>query len=154
MEYKDERKRLTSCKKTQTFYQKFFPLFWPSNLWPPSSWNLNPLDYAIWDVLENKTNATSHPNIGLLKTATEDQMSEEFILKVCKLFQRCVDTIKKKMVAILSKFTVLCLSSYFAYFFKLKLILFLKESFIIILEYSEFCFHTLNTASEKKIIYF
>ena len=27
--------------------------------------NLNPLDYAIWGILENKTNATSHPNIGL-----------------------------------------------------------------------------------------
>ncbi len=28
------------------------------------SQDLNPLDYAIWGVLENKTNATSHPNIG------------------------------------------------------------------------------------------
>ena len=42
------------------------------------------------------------------------------------------------MVAILNKFTVLCLSSYFVvYFLKLKLILFYKKmSFIIILEYS------------------
>ena len=42
-----------------------------------------PLDYAIWDILEDKT--TSHPNIGLLKTASEEEwnkMSEEFILKV------------------------------------------------------------------------
>ena len=46
-----------------------------------------PLDYAIWGVLENKTNATSHPNIGSLKTATEEEwnkMSEELILKACK----------------------------------------------------------------------
>ena len=27
--------------------------------------DLNPLDYTQWGVLENKTNATSHPNIGL-----------------------------------------------------------------------------------------
>ena len=43
-----------------------------------------PLDYAIWGVLENKTNATSHPNIGSLKIAIEEEcnkMSEEFILK-------------------------------------------------------------------------
>ena len=26
--------------------------------------DLNPLYYAIWGVLENKTNTTSHPNIG------------------------------------------------------------------------------------------
>ena len=47
---------------------------------------LNPLDYVIWCILENKTNVTSHQNIGLLKTAIEEEwnkMSEEFILKAC-----------------------------------------------------------------------
>ena len=76
----------------------------------------NPFDYTIWGVWESKTNTTSHSNIGSLKTAIEEEwykMSEEFILKVCKLFRRHVDTIIEKMVAILSKFTVLCLSSYF-----------------------------------------
>ena len=33
--------------------------------------DLNPLDYAIWSILENKTNTTSHPNIGSLKTSIE-----------------------------------------------------------------------------------
>ena len=28
--------------------------------------------YTIWVVLENKTNATSHPNIGSLKTAIKE----------------------------------------------------------------------------------
>ena len=56
------------------------------SLWPSLSPDLHPLDYTIWDVLENKTYATSHPNIGLLKTAIEEEwnkMSEEFILKAC-----------------------------------------------------------------------
>ena len=60
----------------------------------------NPLDYAIWGVLENKTNATSQPNIGSLKTAIEEEwnkMSEEFILKACKLFRKLVDTIVSKV---------------------------------------------------------
>ena len=42
-------------------------------------------------VLENKTNATSHPNIGSLKTAIEkewNKMSEEFILKACWYYKR------------------------------------------------------------------
>ena len=59
------------------------------SLWLPSSPDHNPLDYTKWGILENKTNATSHPNIGLLKTAIEEEwnkMSEEFILKVCKSF--------------------------------------------------------------------
>ena len=33
------------------------------SFWPPSSVDLAPLDYAIWGILENKTNATSHPNL-------------------------------------------------------------------------------------------
>ena len=57
---------------------------------------LNPLDYTVWGVLENKTNATSHSNMGSFKTANEEEwnkMSEEFILKACKMFWRRVDTI-------------------------------------------------------------
>ena len=53
-------------------------------LWPPSSPDHNPFYYAICSILENQTNATSHPNIGLLKTAIEEEwnkMSEEFVLK-------------------------------------------------------------------------
>ena len=35
--------------------------------------DFNPLDYAIWGVLENKINAISHQNIGSLKTDMEDE---------------------------------------------------------------------------------
>ena len=35
--------------------------------------DLNPLDYTIWGVEENKTNETSHLNIGSLKTAIEEE---------------------------------------------------------------------------------
>ena len=51
--------------------------------------DLNPLDYAIWDVLENKTNATCHPNIGSLKTAIGKEWnwtSEESVLKASKRY--------------------------------------------------------------------
>ena len=67
--------------------------------WIPSGSDLNLLDYAIWGVLENKTNATSHLNIGSLKTANKEkwnEMSEEFILKACKSFRKRVDTIIEK----------------------------------------------------------
>ena len=37
---------------------------------------LNPLDYAIRDVLEGKTNTTSNPNIGSLKTAFEEEWNK------------------------------------------------------------------------------
>ena len=36
--------------------------------------DLNPFDYAIWGIVENKTkNAISHPNIGSLKTTVEKE---------------------------------------------------------------------------------
>ena len=58
---------------------------------------LNPLHYAIWRVLENKTNATSYLNIGSLKTEEEwNKISEEFILKTCKTSRRRIDTIMEK----------------------------------------------------------
>ena len=43
------------------------------SLWPRSSPDINPLDYAISGVLENKTNATAHSNSGSLKTAIEEK---------------------------------------------------------------------------------
>ena len=83
--------------------------------------DLNSLDYPIWDILENKINSTSHPIIGLLKTAIEEEwnkISEEFILKACKSFWRYVDIITgKKMVAILRKFTVLYIPFYCVIYF-------------------------------------
>ena len=71
-------------------------------LWSPSSPDLNPFDCAIWGILEEekkKTNATSHANIGSLKTAIEEEwnkISEEFILRTCKSFRGCVDKIIEK----------------------------------------------------------
>ena len=35
--------------------------------------NLNPLGYAIWGVLENKSNATSHSNINSFKIVIEEE---------------------------------------------------------------------------------
>ena len=48
--------------------------------------DLNLLDYAMWGVLGNKTNATFNQN----------KVSEEFILKASKSFWRRVDTIVEK----------------------------------------------------------
>ena len=58
-----------------------------------------PLIMLYGGISKNKTSATSHPNIGLLKTAIEEEwnkMSEEFIFKACKSFQKHVNTIIEK----------------------------------------------------------
>ena len=111
-------------------------------------WDLNSLDYAIWGILENKTNPTTHLNIGSLKTAIEQEwnkMFEEFILKTCKSFQRHVDTMK----AILSKFTILYLS---LLFFKLilfynRVVYYYTRKFLILL------LHPVHTHTHTHIHY-
>ena len=44
-----------------------------------SSSYLNPLDCAISDVLENKTNATSNPNLSLLKTDFVKEWNKKYV---------------------------------------------------------------------------
>ena len=69
-------------KKWQRIYDMFNTETKPKklpeivSLWPPSSPDCNPFDYAILGVLENKTNGTSHPNIGLIKTAIEKEWNK------------------------------------------------------------------------------
>ena len=90
----------------------FFIASIKSTPWPPCLRDMGPFI--------NKTNTTSYPNIGSLKYAIEEKwnkMSEEFILKACKSFRKSVNTINEKLMAILSIFTILCLSSYFVVYF-------------------------------------
>ena len=95
IEQDKKQQKISDLLNTKTKPKKFSEIIGVS-LWPPSTQDHNSLDYTIWEFLENKTNATSHPNIGSLKTAIEEEwnkMSQEFILKPCKSFQRCVNTV-------------------------------------------------------------
>lgn len=88
-----------TAKKTQNFCQSNFRSFWPSSLWPPSSPDLNPLDYSIWSVLEHATNRVSHPNVDSLKDAIREEwekLTPEFLRKTCRSFRRRVETVIEK----------------------------------------------------------
>ena len=90
--------RIYDLLNTQTKPQNISEIIWVS-LWPPSSPDHNPDDYTIWGILENKTNANSHPNIGSLKTDVEEKwnkLSEEFILKTCSHFESILTQLLKK----------------------------------------------------------
>ena len=47
-------------KETQDWLQKEWYDFVPFTHWPPSSPDLNPLDFFVWSYVENITNMTSH----------------------------------------------------------------------------------------------
>ncbi|QQP41388.1 Uncharacterized protein FKW44_015737, partial [Caligus rogercresseyi] len=70
--------------------------FWTKDIWPSSSPDLNPLDFAVWGELEKKINRTPHPNVDALEATirTEwDNTSEEFLINSCKAFRRRVEAI-------------------------------------------------------------
>ena len=55
------------AKITQEWCEENLPDFIPWTLWPPSSPDLNPLDYSIWGILETRVNAKRHNSIESLK---------------------------------------------------------------------------------------
>ena len=60
--------------------------FWPKELWPPSSPDLNPMDLAIWSILESKACSSNHPSVEILKHELKtcwDEISEETIRASC-----------------------------------------------------------------------
>ena len=63
--------------------------FWSKELWPPSSPNLNPLDYHVWTHVEARACAEPHPNIAALKSAVEyhwNHMSTDTLSRACAAF--------------------------------------------------------------------
>jgi inhibitor of nuclear factor kappa-B kinase subunit alpha len=62
-----------AAKITQDWCRAHTPDFISSSEWPPSSPDLNPLDYTIWGVLEAKVNAIQHTSLDSLKKTLRDE---------------------------------------------------------------------------------
>ena len=56
-----------TTRLVQDWCKDNFKLFWPKKLWPPSSLDLNPMDFGIWSILEQKSCAVSQSNVEVLK---------------------------------------------------------------------------------------
>lgn len=66
------------------------------NLWPPSSPDLNPLDYYIWGVIEREANKELHNTKDSLKDTTAHLMgniSKEHLLRLCSHFRSKVESV-------------------------------------------------------------
>lgn len=60
-----------SANATQEWLNEFSPGFITKDEWPPSSPDLNPLDYSIWGILERKVNAKQHRSLESMQAAIE-----------------------------------------------------------------------------------
>ena len=52
-----------TAKMVHAWCKDNFKSFWPKELWPPSSPDLNPMDFGIWSILERRACAVSHSNV-------------------------------------------------------------------------------------------
>ena len=71
------------AKVNQEWCRTNCPGFISANEWPPSSPDLNPLDFCIWGVLEGRVNAKQHRSIESLKRALAREWDKLSMETVC-----------------------------------------------------------------------
>lgn len=84
------------AKINQEWCATQIPDFISSAQWPPSSPDLNPMDYAIWGILESKVNAYSHRSLDSLKSALQrewDNLSMEIVRKSIDAFPKRLNAV-------------------------------------------------------------
>ena len=75
-----------TAKLVQSFCKDNFKGFWSKELWPPSSPDLNPMDFGVWSLLEQKACVISHKNTDALKRALLkcwDEIDAETLRATC-----------------------------------------------------------------------
>lgn len=58
-----------TSNRTQEWCRANFPKFWSKDLWPPSSPDLNPMDFSVWSMLESEACRSPHDTVGSLKAS-------------------------------------------------------------------------------------
>ncbi|QQP37261.1 Uncharacterized protein FKW44_017471 [Caligus rogercresseyi] len=84
--------------KNQKFCKDNMAHFWPKNFWPPSSPDLNPLDFFWCGAIESKTYRTPHLNPDSLKATIIkewDNYPEKHIINACKRFRPRLEAVLK-----------------------------------------------------------
>jgi predicted transcriptional regulator len=67
----------------------------PIGEWPPNSPDLNPMDYAVWSILEEKACRKPHPNVESLKKELKKAWKEISL----KTLEKIVDSFPKRLKA-------------------------------------------------------
>lgn len=85
-----------TSRRVQDWMANNFDMFWSKDLWPPSSPDLNPLDYYLWSVLERESNKYSHNTIEALRTAISEavtNISTDHVINACSRFRSRLEAV-------------------------------------------------------------
>jgi hypothetical protein len=80
-----------SAQTTMDLCGELFPRFWGKKDWPPNSPDLNPMDYSVWGILEEKISRKSYATLDQLKYALRkawDEIEVETLQKIIKNFPK------------------------------------------------------------------
>uniref|UniRef100_A0A7I5E9K0 DDE_3 domain-containing protein n=1 Tax=Haemonchus contortus TaxID=6289 RepID=A0A7I5E9K0_HAECO len=83
-----------SAKKTLQWCETMLPDFWTKEVWPSNSPDLNPMDFAVWSILEQKACTIKHRSLESLKKAlleAWDEISPEMIARILRNFRKRLD---------------------------------------------------------------
>lgn len=72
---------------TQAWCKENFSTFWDKETWPPSSPDLNPMDFSVWSILERKVGTKNYPNVTALTQALQTAWAEipdDMVRRICK----------------------------------------------------------------------
>jgi inhibitor of nuclear factor kappa-B kinase subunit alpha len=84
-----------TAKLTQAWCAAHLPDFINKDEWPPSSPDLNPLDYGIWSYLKGKVNAREHPTLDSLRASIQHEWDK----LPMEVVRNCVGAWKKRLHA-------------------------------------------------------
>lgn len=65
-----------SAKTTIELCNELFPGFWGKDVWPSNSPDLNPLDYSVWSIMQQKLSGTRYTTLEQLKVALKRAWDE------------------------------------------------------------------------------
>jgi hypothetical protein len=88
-----------TARTTQQFLKETIAEFWTLADWPPYSPDLNPLDFSIWSVLQEKVQATPYTSLATLRrsiTRQWNQMSPAYVCRTCRSFCRRLEAVVAK----------------------------------------------------------
>ncbi len=81
----------TSAATQSMIAQELGWRYWTKEIWPPSSPDLNPLDYGVWDKVAQIACATPAPNIAVLRERVAQAwvaLEPSEVVAICKGFRR------------------------------------------------------------------
>ena len=85
-----------AAQRVQDFLSQKIPMYVPKDIWPSNSPDLNPCDFWMWGVVEQKSNSTAHASVSDLKKAIRKAASiidPDEARCACSAFRRRLESV-------------------------------------------------------------